>query len=237
MLVQSGGGKVYAILADSADFEVGIMPTLHLASTTVMLTLRFRFKARTSEVLDPMLLPKKGLSSGIEQSKNTVRGTLIMSTGFTVEKLGLGSADIITEKAQAGLTDYILTPTGDESVPLSKANIRDDFVADFPQLVLSALAPIYPPKNFSKAPVTMSAFEFGLYMEGVSDATPDSPFQTVEGGKGADVKKVNLKGGDDEPKKPLENEGVDKDTNVQPMIDPKIKVFGQAPKEDEPADH
>lgn len=206
MLVQSGGGKVYAVLANNAAFELGLMPQLQIMSTTVFLAVRCRFKSLTTDYFDPMLAPKQVLVGGIERSENTLRGTVMLNTGFTLEKVGAGFADIVSQKLFTAADGFLLGLVGAADVSLTVLDKRDDFTKDFAQLVTSAIAPIFPPKDFSEADVLINAFDLMLF--GQTAQAPKSPFAALPGGKavpmdqGASVFKVAPLGGDDEPPAP-----------------------------------
>lgn len=258
MLVQSGGGKVYAIIANNDHFELGLLPQISLVSTTIFLAVRFRYKALKADVFDPMLVPKKVLVGGVERSKDTLRGTVMMASGFTIEKVGMGFPELVSKKLFAAMEDLMLPPEapsstwkeGAEEVCLYAHDRRDDFVTDFGQLLASAIEPIYPAKDFSKAPVLMNDFDMQLFMASAAAAQPPSPFTAMDGGKVEQPDTANVKKfpfGAPSPQD-VADKGVD-DPNIGgldsdqtgPDADAKIKLFGSAPKQDatetEGADH
>lgn len=177
MLVQSNGGKVYAILADNEFYELGVMPTLKIFSTSVFLSIRCRFKARQADVFNPMLVPKEVLVGGIERSTNTLRGTVMLHTGFTIEKVGSGFPQLMAEKLFAAAPGFLLK----DDCALKEADLRaEDFVKDFSTLVLDAISPIYPASDFSNAPDLVTPFDLQVFMETAS-AEPTKPFSVVAG--------------------------------------------------------
>lgn len=240
MLIQSTGGKVYAVLAHNATYELGVLPTIQLVSTTVFLAVRCRFKALASDYFDPMLAPKQVLVGGIERSGNTLRGTVMLNTGFTLEKVGAGFPEIASEKLFKAVDGFLLALPGTEDAALFVHDKRNDFVKDFAQLVTSAIAPIYPAKDFSEVASLINAFDLGLFAS--KPQAPKSPFATLTGGKampvdtGAEVTKL-IVGGDYEPEVPVET-GVDKSEKVidspatAPEVSAKVHVLGsEKPKE------
>lgn len=238
MLVQSGGGKVYAILADNDEYEVGILPQLALQSTTVFLSLRLRFKSRKSDYFDPMLAPKWVMCGGIERSKNTLRGTIMMNTGFTLEKVGGGFPEIIAKRVAENSLDTLLPGVAPEEtydqvekVALYYSNIREDFVEDFGKLLSAAIEPVYPPKDFSQTPTLMTGFDFMMAVESAAEKQPSSAFQTLDGGKASDP---NSDFGPGVTKFPFGNQGVDKGDDGEPEnTSGKMKVFGKAPDDED----
>lgn len=241
MLVQSNGGKVYAILANNAGYELGVLPGIHLMSTTVFLVIRCRFKSLLTDYFDPMLAPKHVLVGGIERSENTLRGNVMLNTGFTLDKIGAGFPEIVATKLYHAADNFLLGQPGDPTVALYIPEKRDDFIKDFAQLVTSAIAPVYPAKDFSEVAPLTNAFDLQLFA--AKPQAPKSPFAAVPGGKalpvddGAAVVKLPL-GGDDEPQPPGENPvdiasgGVDK-PGTGPEVSAKVHVFG-ADKSREP---
>lgn len=185
MLVQSGGGKVYAIIANNENFELGVLPTMQQVSTSIFLLLRLRFKSLQTDYFDPMLVPKAVLVSGIERSKNTLRSYYALNTGFTVEKVGAGFPELMAKKVLEHAPGTILGKThgSTEEVALYDDSIRDDFVQDFSQLVESAIAPIYPSKDFSDVPPMLMPFDLQIHMELATNKAPASPFAVHDGGK------------------------------------------------------
>jgi hypothetical protein len=228
MLVQSSSGKVYAILANNTAYELGIMPGLHVISTTVFLVARCRFKALASDHFDPMLVPKQVLVGGIERSENTLRGTVLLNTGFTLDKIGAGFPEIAATKLFKAADGFLLSLPGDPHAAVYINDKRDDFVKDFAQLVTSAIAPIYPAKDFSEVAPLINAFDLQMFAQ--KPQAPKSPFATLPGGKvedGAPVIKLPVIGGDLEPDAPetLPTAGVDKpDTGLE--VSAKVHVFG-----------
>lgn len=230
MLIQSGGGKVYAVLANNAAFELSLMPQLLLQSTSVFLAVRCRYKALIENYFDPMKCPKQVLCGGIERSENTLRGTVMLNTGFTLDKIGAGFPTIVAEKLYHAADGFLLGLPGDEDAVLFDSNKRSDFVQDFAQLVLSAIAPVYPAKNFTHVPTLTNAFD--LQIHAAKAETPASPFAALPGGKATEapdlVTKVIL-GGDDEPvltsAEQAEQEKVDKPATGG-EVSAKVHIFG-----------
>lgn len=221
MLVQSNGGKVYAVLAQSGEHELGVMPTMQLASTTVLLVLRCRFKATIEDVFNPMLVPKAVLVGGIERSKNTLRGTVILNTGLTVDKIGPKFGKFCADKVLAHAKEMLTPEHADaqESLALYHHNIRSDFFGDFAKLADAAVETVYPPKDFSAAPALITPFDLHVYMEQAA-ANPDSPFKVVAENPNPKGGNVHHMGGDHEPIPPAPS-----DANVS-----KVNLKGSAPK-------
>jgi len=242
MLIQSGSGKVYAVLANNTEFELSLMPTLALQSTTVFLDLRCRYKSLLSDYFDPMLAPKQVLVGGIERSQNTLRGHMVLNTGFTLDKIGTGFPDIVAQKVYDTCAGFLIGTEADTQECLTVKDRRDDFTHDFAQLVTSAIAPVHPAKDFSGASPLMNPFDLMIYTQ-TTATQPKSPFAAVPGGKddtGAPVHTLVPKGGDFEPEAPntLEKQGIDSSADPEPILGDKVHVIGQAPEEDsEPTDH
>ena len=236
MLVQSGGNNVYAVLANTDEFELSIMPTLTIQSTTVILALRCRFKSLQTDYFDPMMVPKSVLVSGIERSKNTLRGTLMLNTGFTVEKVGSGFPDIVAKKLVSEVPGILLPISEEQEKAVLYINhLRDDFATDFAKLVTSVIAPISPAKNFSKVPALLSLFDMGIYMAAAAEHGPEVPFKVVPepepAGTGASVKKLDVSG-DYEPdpeKIPVDNSEKAVDKPATGKEGSKVHLLGQAP--------
>jgi len=174
MLVQSGGGKVYAVLADNADFELAILPAMQIISTSVVLHLRCRYKIRTGDHFDPMLVPKRVLAGGVVRSGNTLRSAVVFNTGFTVEKAGKSFPALMATKVQKHALLHYLTYDAGETPGLNTFLgpdcSRDDFQEDFAKLVEQAIGPIYPAKDFGPVPALLTVHDFGWHMENVEDA-------------------------------------------------------------------
>lgn len=252
MLIQSGGGKVYAVIANDAHYELALMPTLALVSTTVFLTIRCRYKALQSEYFDPMLVPKPVLVGGIERSGNTLRGTVMLNTGFTPDKIGAGFAELVGTKLLDNAKGFLLGTGLAGDIPLDTQHIRSDFLADFGQLVWGAIAPIYPAKDFSGIKPLLTTFDLMLQQEHAG--TAKTPLAAIPGGaadlpSGFDQPPVSkLALGDDEPVPPAmigdapAPEGVDKG-QAPPQAGAKVHILGAHSKTDpapapaEPADH
>lgn len=195
MLIQSGGGNVYAVLANNEDFELSVLPQLSVISTTVFLQVRCRYKSLKTEYFDPLLVPKRVLVGGIERSQNTLRGTVMLSTGFTLEKVGSGFPTIVSKRLfEAAVGFLIADDTNFFGECLTAKNLRSDFITDFSQLVTSAIAPISPAKDFSDAPALLTAFDLAQYSETAGVISPKSGFQALPGGAGQEPV-----GEDDEP--------------------------------------
>ena len=221
MLTQSASGNVYAVIANDTSHELSLMPTVQVMSTTVFLVIRCRFKSLVADYFDPMLVPKTVLVGGIERSKNTLRGTVMLATGFTLEKIGSGFPALMADRLLAAAPGFLLPNSPEEEkAALYAPHIRSDFATDFAQLVNSAIEPVYPAKDFSGAEPLMTAFDLSIYAAGAG--TAKSGFSALPGGKvdpGANVKKVPI-GGDDEPMMP---EGVVAGPGT------KVHLFGKAP--------
>jgi len=198
MLVQSGGGKVYAIIANNSEYELGLLPTLAVHSTTVFLMVRCRFKSLQSDLFNPMLVPKAVLVGGIERSTNTLRGTVALNTGFTVEKIGTGFPQLMAEKLYSVADGFLLPHSAEqEAAALYSSDKHPDFVKDFTQLVESAVALVFPAKDFSQVPPLLTIFDLSIHMESAATKVPASPFAVHDGGKadeGPNVTKFPLGG-------------------------------------------
>lgn len=190
MLVQSGSGRVYAVIANNEGYELSLSPELTLISTSVFLTVRCRFKALQSEVFDPILVPKSVLVGGIERSGNTLRGTVMLNTGFTVEKLGSGFPEIVADKLHKASDGFLFSPGWSAAIyPKDK---RGDFSKDFAQLVETQMGPFYPPKNFSDAPDLLTQFDLMMFANVSADA-PESPFKVVSDAPASDQDVIQMK--------------------------------------------
>lgn len=190
MLIQSNGGKVYAVLANNANHELAVLPGLTLMSTSIFLSLRCRFRSLAETYFDPMLVPKRMLVSGIERSEGTLRTTLYMNTGFSVEKVGAGFPNIVAKMVYENAHTLLLPhkETASEGLALYAEDRHPDFQTDFAKLVLPTLAPIYPPKDFSDVPVIVSEFDLMLHSQNVPEKGPASPFSVLDGkGAGSDA--------------------------------------------------
>lgn len=253
MLVQSGGGKVYAVIANNEAHELALLPTLQLNSQTIFLLIRCRFKALKQDAFDPMLTPKTILVGGIERSANTLRGNVMMNTGFTMDKIGPSFPTLIAEKLQAAAPGFILPMSAEQEAAAVYAHeMRADFVKDFAQLVESALAPIYPPKDFSDCPVIATPYDMAMATENAKEKVKTG-FEAVDGGKadqGAQVTKFPfgdpVDEAEDEAAQPIhdlagyeenhpesdavvnipEKQGVDNPPEGAPTMGSKIKVLG-----------
>lgn len=220
MIVQSGSGGLYAILARSTAYELGLQPKTTLISTTVVIQVRFRFKSLINPVLDPMLCPKTVLAGGIEQSDNTVRGTLFLNPGVTIDKIGTSyaglCADLMLEHGPAFLmaADGMFLPV----------DLRDDFTTDFAKLVQAALAPFYPAKDFKEAIGVHNPFNFAQLIKGKEAPTPAPTFEALEGGKVEEETNTMLPfiPGDMEPEPPAETPA-----ESAPRLGSKILTFGK----------
>ena len=194
MLVQSGSGKVYAVLADNPIYELAIMPNLQVISTSVFLMLRCRYKVRTQGAqFDPMLVPKRVLAGGIERSGNTLRSNAVLNTGFSIEKVGSGFPSLMAKKVYESAVAHYVTYDASEAPAaegfLTHHNLREDFHKDFAGLVESCIGPIYPAKDFTPVPLLTTQFNFAMAMENVNDkhtglhsvpeTTEDSAFENV----------------------------------------------------------
>ena len=232
MLVQSGSGQVYAVLANNDEFELSIMPTMAMQSTTVFLSLRCRFKSLKTDYFNPMLVPKPILVGGIERSENTLRGTILLNSGFTVDKVGSGFPELMAKKLVKAAPEILLPLSSEtEKAALYLPNLREDFVEHFAQLVGSAIGMIYPAKDYSGVPALVNTFDAMIYMNQAAENGPASPFAVVAGkdkeDTGASVKKLTFVGGDDEPAP--DQSGVDKPGAGTEGS--KVHLFGQAPTE------
>jgi hypothetical protein len=173
MLVQSGSGKVYAVLADNADFELAIMPVLQVISTTVVLALRCRYKARTDNHFNPMLVPKRVLAGGVDRSDNTLRSVAMFNTGFTVDKVGKSFPALMADKIETvALTHYLTydqneTPAANNFI--GPMDLRQDFCEDFSKLIEQAISPIYPAKDLSSVPQLTTTHDFVVAMDSAED--------------------------------------------------------------------
>lgn len=185
MLVQSGGGKVYAVLADNADFELAILPQLQIISTSVMLQLRCRYKIRTGPHFNPMMVPKRVLAGGVERSGDTLRSVAMFNTGFGIQKVGSSFPAIMAERVQKHALNHYLTYDEGETPAASNfitsGHARPDFMEDFPKLVEQAIGPIFPAKDFGNVPPLTTMHDFSWHLENVNDAhagltaVPDEP--------------------------------------------------------------
>lgn len=174
MLIQSNGGKVYAVMAANADYEVAIMPGLHLVSTSVFLLLRLRYKSKNSPYFDPMLVPKCVLVGGIERSGNTLRGNLVLKTNFTINNVGKSFPALMAERLAHHGPQIILAEDG----CLTPEDMREDFEEDFAKLVESAISPIYPAKDFTGLPALSTPFDLALFVEEAGEA--EKPLHAVQ---------------------------------------------------------
>ena len=185
MLVQSGSGNVYAVLADTPEFELSVMPQMQFISTSIFLALRCRYKVKSATgepvQFDPMLVPKRVLAGGAERSSNTLRSVQYLNSGFTIEKVGSGFPELMATKIKLRCLAYYLIYDEGEAIPktpfLGVNNYRDDFMEDMPKLITQAIAPIYPPKDFSGVPDLCSPMQFQWHMANAKEA--DKAFKVV----------------------------------------------------------
>lgn len=168
MLIQSGSGKVYAVLAKNEQYSLSLLPAMQVISTTVILVLRCRYVSEKG-VLDPMLVPKRVLAGGVERAENSLRSTSICNTGITVDKVGKSFPMLMAEKIKTAAGHYYLQFDEGETPPadgfLTPDDLRHDFEESFAQLLENAISPIYPTKDFSTVPFLGSGYDFSMAME------------------------------------------------------------------------
>lgn len=179
MLVQSSSGKVYAVLANNDEYELGVLPEFLQISTTVFLSLRCRYRALKSDTFNPLLVPKPVLVGGIERSKNTLRGVMVLNTGFSVNKIGKGFPEIAATKLVTEVhAQGILVGKPEDGECLSTDDVRTDFVEHFAQLVESAIGPVFPPKDFSGCPDVMTPFDLHVFAQEAAE-TGTAPLSVI----------------------------------------------------------
>ena len=194
MFVQSGSGKVYAVLADNEKYEVACLPQVSFQSQTVMLAVRVRYKIKDGQTLDPMLLPKKMLISGIDRSVNTLRATLVLNPNIALHKIGSGYGEICAKMLYELSADYILPVDKPVDDPFLWApDRRDDFIHDFGQLVMQAVSPFYPAKDYGELYGLNDIFELNFFEP--PEATPDTIFKAVDKSPDDNVSKFPIKQG------------------------------------------
>lgn len=214
MLVQSNGGKVYAVLANNADYELGVLPQLTFQSTTCFLALRCRYKALTQTILNPMLIPKEVLVGGIERSGNTLRGVVMLNTGITVSKVGPNFGTWCAERLVKAAAGFLMPEDPDGF--LSPKDLRTDFVGDFAQLLSSQVESIYPPKDFSQLPHLITAFDLEVYKDNLA-ADPKAAFSVVATNESATTGNVEkVKFGKDVDSEPASEEAGEVDPEPTP---------------------
>ena len=171
MLVQSKSGKVYAVIAHNSDFEISVMPMLVLVSTTVMVHCRFRFKDLKRAIYDPMNCPKLVLTGGVERSKDTLRGELMLNTGIKLELAPKAFPTVAGLMLQDAVIESLL---GDET-GVWIHNVRTDFIQDFAKLLTAQWASMYPAKNYASLPRLMTATDLEIHKNGLpsDDTGPD----------------------------------------------------------------
>jgi len=158
MLVQSGGGKVYAILADTKEREVGLAVKTMILHNSVFMSLRIRYKARDGKITK-MDMPKRMLTGDTESSPDTFRTLLAIPTGVHPEKVTKTFGEEWARKIQNASGGVIL----EEGGFLEKINIRSDFIKDMGEVIMKSLGAMYPPKYLGASP---SVF---LYTEDAND--------------------------------------------------------------------
>lgn len=202
MLVQSGGGKVYAVLANNDTYQLGLLPQVMLVSTTVMLNIRYRYQHLKKQNFDPTVLSKTLLVNGVEQSKDTARGTIALNTKIDISKIGKNFGLITAKMIRDNASSIFL---GDDDF-LTEDNLREDFDGDFDKLLKPQLEHIYPPKDFSSAPTFMTTFDVNLIAkEGAP--SDETILSEIKGGKDddgpanvANVVKVSFNNSDEDEK-------------------------------------
>lgn len=196
MIVQSGGGKLYAVIADTPQYELGLLPILTNVKGTAVVTIRCRYKDRINDWIDATIVPKPVLLAGVERSKNTLRGIVHLTTGMLMHKLGKNSHVKFAEQVVQAAEGFLW----DDTCPLKTEHMREDFIADFAKLlepqVMNAI-----PGLISEDVALMSAMDLAMMQEGhvptpgVGEAVKAA---TAEKGD-TNVVKVPF-GGDHEPK-------------------------------------
>ena len=155
MLIQSGGQKVYAVLAKNDKYNLGILPTVALVSATVFVSLRLRYMDELNKFFDPHTVPKEVLVSGIERSANTLRGTVLLNTGVKVGSIGKSFPMDVAEPLIKAAPGFLFE---DDSC-VTTSDIREDFAPDFCQLLENSLANYYPPLDLSDMTGLMDGFQ------------------------------------------------------------------------------
>lgn len=176
MFVQSGGGKVYAVLAQNPHYQLALLPTPTLVSTTVVVAVRCRYVDLGNKPLNPLLIPKTVLVGGIERSENTLRGTVMLNSGITVDKVGKGFSEITAKKLYDHAPGFLMSD--EKGSFLDVSDLRDDFVGDFTKLLDAQMGQFYPAKDLSNSPVLITGFDLSLHLDTLK-SDPAAPFAVV----------------------------------------------------------
>jgi len=206
MIIQSGGGKIYAVLAKNKNFNLGILPQLTLVSTTIFLHLRCRYMDEKNTFFDPMLAPKQVLVAGdIERSKNTLRGFALLNTGVTIDKINKHFSTDAAKLLWEASKDYLVGP----GVCVSNGDLRGDFVEDFAPLINAQIEVFYPPLDFTETVGLTNAFDLEQMKAAAVPLQSGKGFQVIDQGNAEDDNVVKIGFGD-------KNETVDKPTPEVP---------------------
>lgn len=188
MIVQSGGNKLYAVLAMTEQYELGLLPILSNLNQHAIVSIRCRYKDKLNPYFDAMQVPKPVLLAGIERSKNTLRGMVHCNTQIPLASLTEKSAAKMATLVR-DLADGFLIGEGS---PLSASDIREDFVEDFAKLLAPQIEMQAPQKIGSK-PALLTAMDLDMIKQSAGDLP--TPVQaatalTDETGQDTNVVKV-----------------------------------------------
>lgn len=180
MLIQSGGGNVYAVLARNTDFELSISPALAIISTSVFFSVRLRYKSLTKPYFDPLLVPKPVMVGGVERSNDTLRGTMLLNTYTRVHQIGPVFAMSVAALVKSNAGGVLIHDDPDEGGFLNIADLRDDFEEDFTKLIEPQLGMIFPQKDFSEAGVFLTGYDMNAIMSVADEKTPKPELTVIQ---------------------------------------------------------
>ena len=181
MITQSGGGRLYAVLAENGTFQLSVEPSLALFSDKCFLALRLRWKNKEGP-LDPTILPVQVLSGGIDRSHDTLRATMMLNTGLALHQVGKAFSHNMAKKMEKESKGVLVSE--DPDAFLSVHDYREDFVTDFGKLIDKAIGGIFPTKDFNHLPAIMTPYDLNMYMELLDpDADKAPEVQTDDDGK------------------------------------------------------